>query len=229
MPSSFWCIVEVLRSPALVRHLRGEITRYYNPQTEAYNTDGISKEPIVESILAEIARLRTATRTIRTVQGGNIQLDNRWTIPDRTSVIMFSQDLGHNATEWSKARPHTVTRPLERFWAERFLIPDQQAPMRRNKRRGVEIATGAFSLEGLTSLHIPFGDGSFPHPARSFAKMIQASTLAILLTEFETQLCDPDNIEQDLPAVQEFAYGTVIPLNKIAIRIRKRRPGERPN
>lgn len=229
MPSTFWCIVEILRKPALVRYLNSEIARYYNPQSGTYNIEAISKEPIIESILAEIGRLRTATHTIRTAHSGNLKLDNSWTIPQGTSAIVFSQDLGLNFAEWYKARQHTTTRPLETFWAERFLIPDQQPSMRRNKRRGVEIATGPFSLEGLESLHIPFGGGPSSHPVRSFAKMIQASTIAILLTEFEMQLCDLDDVEEDLPTVREVAYGTVKPLNKVQIRIRKRRPGERSN
>jgi hypothetical protein len=227
MPSTFWCIVEVLRNPALVRHLNTEITRYYNPQSGTYNIEAITNLPIIESIHAEIGRLRMSTRTIRTNEGGIIKLDDSWSIPRATSVIMFSQDLGLNVAEWTKARPHTVTRPLEIFWAERFLLSDQQPPVRRNKRRGVEIATGEFSLQGLESLNIPFGGGPSSHPGRLFAKTIQASTLAILLTEFEVQLCDLEDVEQVLPSTREFAYGTVKPLDKIAIRIRKRKTGER--
>lgn len=227
MPSAFWCIVEVLRNPVLAKYLNIEITRYYNPESGTYNMEAITNLPIIESILTEIGRLRMATRTIRTNEGGNLRLDDSWTVPSGTSVIMFSHDLGLNIEQWTKARPHAVTRPLEEFWAERFLIPDKSTSMRHSKRRKDDIATGTFSLEGLVSLHIPFGGGQSSHSGRSLAKTCQAATLAVLLTEFDIQLCDLDDVEQVLPPVREVAYGTVKPLDKIAIRIRKRRPGEK--
>jgi hypothetical protein len=224
VPSTLWCIIEVLRNPVLVKHLKSELLRYYNPESGSYNIEAITNLPIVESIYAEIARLRTATRTIRTNEGGNLKLDDTWTLPRGMSAIMFSQDLGLNSEHWKKAQPHTVTHPLEEFWAERFLIADKSTSMRTSKRRKDDIATGTFSLSGLASLHLPFGDGLF-----SLAKICQAAILAVLLTEFDIQLCDLDDVEQVLPPLREVAYGTVKPLDKIAVRIRKRKPGEKSN
>jgi hypothetical protein len=224
MPSTFWCIVEALRAPDCARYLRTEISRYYNPQTGNYNIEAVLKEPFVESLLAEVERLRIATRTIRTVRGGNLKLDDTWTIPSGMSTITFSQDLGLNHAEWTKARPLTTARPLDQFWWERFLVPENQPP-----RRGTKAQTSKCSLVGLQSLLIAFGVGPDSGSARSWTKTIQASTLAILMTEFEMQLCEPDHVEQLLPTVGEVAYGTVRPLDKIAIRIRRRRPGERSN
>jgi hypothetical protein len=37
------------------------------------------------------------------------------------------------------------------------------------------------------------------------------------------QLCDEDQLDAALPPVNELAFGTVKPLEKIAVRIRKRR------
>jgi hypothetical protein len=224
MPSSFWCVVEALRAPNCARYLRSGIARYYNPQSGNYNIEALLKDPFVESLLAEVERLRIATRTIRTVRGGNLKLDNTWSIPDGISAITFSQDLGLNHAEWTKARPLTTARPLEQFWWERFLVPEHQPP-----RRGAKEKTSRCSLEGLESLLTAFGIEPDSKPVRSWAKTIQASTLAILMTEFEMQLCEPDYVEQVLPTVGEVAYGTVKPLDKIAIRIRRRRLGERSN
>ncbi|KAF2686921.1 cytochrome P450 [Lentithecium fluviatile CBS 122367] len=227
MPSTFWCVVEVLRNPDLAKYLKSEIARYYNPESGTYNIDAITRIPIIESIDAEIGRLRMATRTIRTNEGDSLELDDSWAIPKGTSVIMFSHDLGLNTEQWAKARPQTVARPLEEFWAERFLVSDKTSSTRQSKRHRDCISTGTFSLEGLASLNIPFGGGPSSLPTRSLAKAVEAATLAVLLTEFEVQLCEPDYVDHIVPCIREVAYGTVKPLDKIAIRLRKRRPGEK--
>jgi hypothetical protein len=229
MPSTFCSIIEVLRNPALMRYLRFEIARYYNPESGTYNIKAITSLPIIESIHAEIGRLRMATRTIRTNEGDNFKLDDSWVIPSGTSVIIFSQDLGLNLEQWTQGRPQTVARPLEEFWAERFLVPDRSASIRTSKRRNDDIVTGTFSLEGLVPLNITFCGGQSSDPHSSFAKTCEAATLAVLLTEFDLQLCDPDEVGQLLPLVGEVIYGTAKPLDKVAIRIRKRKPDGKSN
>nr|GFD58091.1 hypothetical protein [Tanacetum cinerariifolium] len=59
-------------------------------------------------------------------------------------------------------------------------------------------------------------------PGSRFISALQVATLAVLFAEFDIQLCDTDEVDAVLPAVGEFAFGTVKPLDKIAVRIRKR-------
>ena len=45
--------------------------------------------------------------------------------------------------------------------------------------------------------------------------------------EFELELCDPEATDEAMPPLGEMAYGAVKPVEKIAVRLRKRAPGEK--
>lgn len=172
---------------------------------------------------AEIGRLRMATGAIRTNEVHNFKLDEKWLIPKGMSVMIFSHDLALNTELWANARPQTVARPLEEFWAERFLVPDKPTNQERKTTIVPEkIGTGRFSMEGVSALHTTFGGGQHLCPGRYLARAVQAGTLAVLLCEYEIELSDPDDVEYVLPLVRELAYGTVKPRDKIRVRIRKR-------
>jgi cytochrome P450 len=223
MPSTFWYIIETLRNPSLTKHLTKELSKHCVPSSDSFDTAALTAMPIIQSMHAEIGRLRVATRVVRTNEVPNFKLDDKWMIPKGMSVMIFSHDLALNTQLWAKVRPQTVERPLEDFWAERFLIPDKPTNSeRRTTMKEEKIGTGRFSMEGVEALHTTFGGGQHLCPGQYLARAIQASTLAVLLCEYEIQLSDPDDVELILPRVKELAYGTVTPLDKIRIRIRKR-------
>lgn len=218
MSSTFWCVVESLRDPDLVKRLTAEMAPFYEVKTGAYDIAAITDLSIVQSLLAETGRLRTATCTIRTNVEAEFKLDDTWTIPKGMSALVFSHDLALNTELWAKARPQTVARPLEEFWAERFLTADSPTPGRKQSSRKSGIGTGRFSMDGVEALHVSFDWD----PMRCLTKAMQAATLGVLLTEFELQLCDPEATQAALPLLREVAYGMIKPLDQIAIRIRKR-------
>lgn len=216
----------MLQHPDLEKYLSSQITRYYNPESGGYNIEAIFQIPVINSVNAEVDRLRLATRSILTVQGESIRLDDNWILPKGSSAIVFAQDMGLNITEWTRARSQTAMRPLEEFWPERFLVPDGSASRREPKRRDGNIGSGRFSLEHLDSLLLP-GGGANLHPEISFSNAIRAVTLAFFLNDFEVQLCDPEYMKHIVPPLQEAAFGANRPLDKVAVRIRKRRHGQK--
>jgi cytochrome P450 len=217
MPSSFWFILETLRNPELDKYIYSEIKGLFDPKSGKYDVGTLTSIPIIQSMHAEIGRLRMATGTIRECQVDGFELDEDWSIPKGVQVLIFSQDLALNTELWGKARPQTVERSLEEFWPERFLVPDKPA----NEKKG-QIGTGRFSMEGIGSLHSTFGGGRHLCPGRYVAKAIQAATLAVLLCEYEVQLSDPESVEAAIPPLRESAIGQIKPLDKVRIRIRKR-------
>jgi hypothetical protein len=219
MPSTFWYIFETLRKPHLYKYLTNETAPHYDSGTGKYDISTLTAHPIIQSMHAEVGRLRMATGTMRTNGVDNFKLDENWTVPKGTSVMIFSHDLGLNTELWANARPQTIDKPLDQFWPERFIIPDKNTNTIPSKD---EIRKGRFSMEGVGGLHVPFGGGQHLCPGRYFAKAVQAGTLAVLLNEYEIQLSDPEDAETTIPPVREAAYGTVRPLNKVRIRIRKR-------
>jgi len=49
--------------------------------------------------------------------------------------------------------------------------------------------------------------------------------LAVLLSEFEFELCDPDAADAAMPQLREVAFGIMQPQEILTVRIRKRKAG----
>ncbi|KAF2710181.1 putative cytochrome-like protein P450 [Pleomassaria siparia CBS 279.74] len=223
-PSTFWYIVETLRNPILTKHITKKLRKHYIPATSTIDMSSITALPLIQSMHAEIGRLRLATVTVRTNEVDDFKLGDQWVLPKGMSVILFSHDFALNRELWENARRRTTERPLEEFWAERFLVPAEPARDVKTTRKET-IGEGKFSMEDLEFLHNTYGSassGSYPDPGRYLARAIQSATLAVLLCEFEIELSDPDDVEWAIPPIRELAYGTVKPLGKVRLRIRKR-------
>ncbi|KAF1359708.1 cytochrome P450 [Lizonia empirigonia] len=214
-PSTFWLTVEILRKSHLVRSMKANIDQYFSATTNDYDVLGLTQVPFVQSIQAEVRRLRTATCVIRTNKTDGFPLDKHWSLPKGATVAMFSQDVSLNTDVWKKSQPQALERPLEEFWAERFTRPERKN--QRRKDAGVELAT-----EGLGDLVTSLTTCD-EYPGSRLTSALQIATLVVLFTDFELQLSDVDEVDAVLPPVREFAYGTVKPLDKVAVRIRKRK------
>ncbi|CAO2651892.1 Nn.00g001750.m01.CDS01 [Neocucurbitaria sp. VM-36] len=226
LPSAFWTIVEVLRQPQLGKHLTAEISQQYLPQSKEYDVTSIMNTPLIQSIHTEVRRLRVNTVTARTNEVDAFKLDEQWSLPKGTTVILFSQDVSLHPKFWAKARSPTAERPLEEFWAERFLIANRAIPSsKKEKQTKDKVETGSFSMEGLEPVELVLDDNDGLSLGHEYMKAMQAATLAVFLTEFEIQLCDSDAVDAAVPPVREAAYGTVKPLDDVAVRIRKRKMG----
>ncbi|KAF2748846.1 cytochrome P450 [Sporormia fimetaria CBS 119925] len=219
-PSAFWCLLEALRDENLMFKLRKEIVppqydggRSFRPHSE------LRTHPIIQSMQAEVERLRIASCITRTNEGNDFKLDDSWTIPRGARVMILSRPLALDSTLWHRARPQTTQKHLSTFWAERFLVPREDAEhwMGNDLKR-------KFSLEGLESLMTAFGRGPHVCPGREFAKAIQVATLEVLLAGYEAQLSDPESVELSLPSARTLAYGRVEPLAPVRVRLRKRGP-----
>ncbi|KAI4704384.1 hypothetical protein J4E81_001450 [Alternaria sp. BMP 2799] len=147
-----------------------------------------------------------------------------WTLPRNCTGISFSRDLALNTKVWAKARPRTVEKPLEEFWAERFLTPEKDTSKAHGQRKSRSSMNEArFDTQDLELLVPAIGDEMAFDPASHYFRAMQAATMAVLVNEFEIQLCDPDLIDAAMPELRESAFGLVQPKEKIAVRIRKRK------
>jgi hypothetical protein len=218
IPCVIWSLLEVIRRPQLAESMTANISRYSPSRDASYNVEDLTKLPPMRSLLAETIRLRTGAIHVQ-INRQSLVLDDHWVVPSDTSIIAFSHDLALNTEAWSKARPRTVETPLEEFWPERYLL---------HKRAGYRSASHSaqsgvsFSLDGLEPLNMGLGLGSQPILGSDHAKAIHATTLAVLLNEFEMQLCDAELFDAVLPPAREVAFGILKPLDKVAVRIKKR-------
>jgi hypothetical protein len=218
VPFAIWTIIEILRKPQLDKHIVTAISRHTLPGSATHDADRVAGTPIFQSISHESARLHMAQCKTYTFEK-DIALNERWTLPKGCTAISFSRDIAMNADVWAHARPRTVERPLEEFWAERFLIPANNAVKASGKQQTKEgIQTG----KGLEPLVVDFGDEQQLALSSEYARAMQAATLNVLLSAFEMQLCDPQATDAAVNPIRKEAYGAVRPLDTIAVRIRKR-------
>jgi cytochrome P450 len=207
MPSSFWSCFEALRDPGLKNALIRLVPDYYHADDGSYDIVGLTSVPLLQSMNTEISRLRMPTPVARSCESSDFQLDDNHTIPRGTRVLMFSHAPALNTEAWAKGRPHTVTRPLNEFWAERFLVPDK-----KNE-------TSRFSTEGVNGLLTTFGGGHHLCPGRHLAKDVQIGILSVLLNEYEVEFVDLEGVEKLIPSVP-VAFGSREPSGRIPVRIR---------
>lgn len=218
LTSTFWATLETLRKSHLTRNMTATIAQHFSPITHKYDVLGLVEEPFVKSLQTEVRRLRTAKLVVRTNQIEGFPMDKQWSLPEGATVAMFSHDIALNIDAWKKAQPRLVEKPLEEFWAERFTRPEQKS--RYKKSAGVEASGSDAGDFGDLITQLTACD---QFPGSRFISAMQTATLAVLFAEFEIQLSDADEVDAILPPTLEFAFGTVKPLEKVAVRIRKRR------
>lgn len=216
--STFWTTIETLRKSHLTRNMTASIEQRFSLINHQFDIIGLSQEPLIKSIQTEVRRLRTATCTVRTNKLEGFPLDKQWSLAKDTTVLMFSYDISLNADLWKKMQPRALEKPLEEFWAERFMLPAQKSRLRSSTSIGSSNAVLGDVGDLVEKLAT-----SDQYPGFRLVSTLQLATLAVLFTEFEIQLCDTDEVDAALPPLREFAFGTVKPIEKVAVRIRKRR------
>ena len=194
----------------------------------AFDITKLTEDALLQSVYAETLRLRVAVLIVRqptrsdfSFRGWHIKQNEIVSLSTRTELM--DQDFWNAG---SASDPH----PLDRFWADRFLIkPDDphSGPLREPKRRAAGKAVGSeegarFSLDGCTWSWVPFGGGRNLCPGRHFAKREIMLTAAIMLTAYDIEL-----LTDKMPGPDEsvFGFGTMPPNAKVPCRIRRRQQG----
>lgn len=241
IPALLWCLIEAERDPYLLSRLRSEISSTICSGTSAdlrFDYSQLGRQPLLQSVYAEVLRLRLSLFSLRSAQGADFQLGDYTLRQDQT--IMISSYTSHmDPTVWNTGTnddPH----PIDEFWAERFLVyPDDPSsgPLKKavpapqehasltsvkdNGNTGEQPAGPRFSTKGLSGIFIPYGGGSRLCPGRHFAKQEILLGLAYFLTAYDFQLNVPSGwkAEQDLTVV---GTGTLPPKDKIPFSVRRR-------
>lgn len=211
-PSTIWSVLEVLRRPQLREDIAKLISHYRPSQGATYNIKGIADLRLIQSVQAEVLRLRLRTALVRI---GNVQsfaLDEKWLIPPETSILAFSKDIKLDVETWTKAQPDIINRPLNEFYAERFIT----------SRRTVKNTALTSTTDDLNKIISVGGEHPHYHLGVQYTRDMFAATLAAVFGDFELELCDPEAFDAVIEPEEEGAYGTAKPFNQIAVRIRKR-------
>jgi hypothetical protein len=197
------------------------MSRYKPSHDATYNVQDIAGLSLIESVLAETVRIRTATIEVLN-NSKELVLDDHWTVPTDSRIVTFSHNVALDTSAWADARPQTVEKPLEEYWPERFLLQERSASGYGSKGQGRNTGATSFSMEGLESVNIALGGAQSPVLGREYTRAVHAATMAVLFSEFDMQLCDADSFDTAISSGREAAFGMLRPLDKVAIRIRKR-------
>ena len=235
----FWTIFEVFTRLDLLARVRDIAQSAYDTRAQESESVKLGSHPLLQSIFAEVTRLRVVGIIPRVATGGDFQL-GKWSIPEGSFVGLPSRAGAMNKDVWN-AGTEEDPHPLGEFWEERFLIyPDKphSGPLRRQESVSCsgkqepttcasiqEKATTepTFSLKGLNGVYTPFGGGPGVCPGRHFARQEVVCTLAKVALQYDIEPQVPKGWEPKMDSAF-FPIGTLPPANKVPYRIRRRSP-----
>lgn len=153
-------VYHIFNSPALLLSLRQELSELPQPPT----FKDIESIPLLASTYAETLRLGVQIHIPRSAPYHDLNIGGV-NVP-RNKLIVVNTWLAHTDQQvWSGKRGE---KPLDQFWAERFLVDSDDAVAccsQRTQTTDAPIMDGQarakngprFSLEGLEEAWIPFG------------------------------------------------------------------------
>lgn len=220
-----------MRNPDLLRRVRVEAKASLCklPSKEAhFDVDKLSGKPLLQSMFAETLRLRTMQFIVRSSDHEDFDCTG-WKIPKGKLVAVDTHAAHTNKEIWSTGgigHPH----PVDKFWAERFLIysSDQNSGPLKHKAQYDSSAMDLesndegkgpkFSLGGLSGAWIPFGGGRRQCPGREFAKQEIILSVAMLCSAFDIELMTDVEPESDM---EYYGLGGVRPKMKLPFKVRR--------
>ncbi|KAF2753076.1 cytochrome P450 [Pseudovirgaria hyperparasitica] len=214
--SAIWFLLAIYTDPALEKMVNYEVQNSITQDTAGANKPlalditGIIDSPLLQSIYAEVLRMRVALVLNRTPDKADYELGG-WKFRKGRSITFSTQVAAHNEKAWSVDKPQRVQRPLSQFWAERFLTST-----------GNGSAEKQFSTDGLAGAWIPYGGGVFMCPGRHFAKQEIMGSVAAFSAYYD--LLIPNREAGWMPKEDKRFYGlgAMPPGEKIRFRIRKK-------
>ena len=168
-----------------------------------FDVDQLLKVPLLQSVYAEVLRLRMHFYLIRMPDRTDMKIRD-WIIP-RQKVICISTTAAHMDPKTWNTEDNKY--PADVFWGERFL------------RYPKDSSNPIFSMKDTEGSWIPYGGGPRQCPGRTFAKRQIMLTAALMVTLFDCELLDGDKMDEDL---KSFSMGIAHPATKVPVRIRRR-------
>ena len=242
-------LLDIYTRKSLLQKLRSTLSGYSHlevitsPTPTSLLSPTIQSHPLLQSIYAESLRLRTSVFSPRYTGDSPLLLSGKWLIPARTLVFAANMTAHLNKSFWER-RP--AARPVEEFWAERFLSPSPPpggSPAGGSPEGGPpgESTTTPQSASGILSdasaaedsakgdmvfslpprgQYYPYGGAPHVCPGRFLAKRIMLSVTALFVNRFDIEITASERATEMDP--QFAGLGGQKPRGAIAFRIRQR-------
>lgn len=130
----FWTVFEVFIRPGLLSRVREIAQSVCDTRAEESESVKLGGSPLLQSIFAEVMRLRIVGILSRVVAGGEFHL-GEWSLPEGSILGIPSRTGAMNKKVWN-AGTELDPHPLDKFWEDRFLIyPDKfdSGPLRNKE------------------------------------------------------------------------------------------------
>ncbi|KAI0454853.1 cytochrome P450 [Xylaria acuta] len=211
LPMAFWNLIEVYNDPALLKRVQAELSNTIVPPGTnedklpfRFDIKTITSSPLLQSVYAEVLRMRVSLFHNRSPTHGDYSIGPYKF--KQGGLVCVSTDIASNHTRAWRDRTDGGRRPLNEFWAERFLVPD--------KKDGVM----KFSTDGLDGAWIPYGGGALMCPGRHLAKQEMMSGVAIFDAYFDMKVL------KGVPCMDDrfFGLGAQPPGEPVPVRIRRK-------
>jgi cytochrome P450 len=186
-------IVEVFRDPNLLRRVRSELDKISEaPEDHGRWVEELMALPLLQSIYAEMLRLRVDVQTVFRDNNKDIQI-NRWTFPKKSLLLVPTRLAHRDENYWNTCNGQY---PLDRFWSDRFLTRhgDPESRPSRCARPQSELSKDEskqkpkFITAGTADSWIPYGVGERACPGRFFAQREIVAFCATMVRDYEIEL-----------------------------------------
>lgn len=224
--AAIWMIIEIYKDAALLERVRAELSSIStSPEEKIQWIDDINTLPLLQSIYAEVLRLRTGVQTVFRDNRNDIQF-NDWRFPKKSVVIVPTMEAHRDETYWNT---QNGKHPVDRFWADRFLVypgdPESGPSREADPTRGMNAARHSgpkFINVGSTDAWIPYGVGERTCPGRYFARREMLAFCAIVVDNFDIEL--PSLTSNDYVEASHAMYGLGVlrPKPRLPYRMRCR-------
>lgn len=203
----FWYLYEALKDPDLHAKMMAEVATCRS-RDGWHDIPDLANQPLLESVYAEVLRLRISILVGRTVEYGDLKVGG-CRVPRGDVVLMPTDWMHFNREAWIRAgRP--VDKPLNQFDAERFLVPSEKGGP-------------VFSTDGLAGLWVPYGGGDRMCPGRHLVKLEMLTIYAYLFTRYEIEVDEADmDITMVRPNMGYVSFGALPPNRAVRFRIKRK-------
>ena len=222
--SAVWTIIEVFKDADLLSLVRAElIDAGFTGDLTTYPVEHLLKLPLLNSVYAEVLRLRVEVQTVFYHEEEQITIGG-WQVPRKTPIIVPVSPGHKDESFWNT---ENGKYPLDQFWAKRFLVnapkpasntgrPQQTHAKQESKTNG----TPKLVTTGMANHFMPYGIGSRACPGQHYAKRQIMAFCAYIVHQYNVELlCADKHIAHD---TRLYGLGTQLPKQKIKFRIQRR-------
>ena len=228
---AIWNVIEVFRDKRLLSRVRAELTAAeFRGITSSQDVDKLMSLPLLQSIYAELLRLRIEVQTVFSAGQEDIRI-NEWRFPKKSLVVVPAGAAHKDPDFWNTRNGE---HPVECFWADRFLAypGDPRSGPRRDcttdggrfketPMTSSDPTKAKFVSSGLANAFIPWGIGERSCPGRGVARRQIIAFCALMVDRFDIEILSTDETFELDPAF--YGLGTQRPLRDIPFKVRKRK------